>query len=207
MLLPNLRAAVRKLLGRLAQPALEDLLAPEQMRKALARERARADRTADRFAVLAFGPGPELPPDVWGCLVKALKGRLRFTDEVGWLEGGQLGAVLAGTDVQGALKVVNDVGRRLAADFPPVPCAIYVYPPDGTTREYVVVGGQAVRQAPGRPTEAVEPLFQQALPLWKRAVDVVGAALGLLLLSPLFAAVALAVKWTSNGRAAAPRGH
>ena len=37
------------------------------------------------------------------------------------------------------------------------------------------------------------------LPLWKRLIDVAGASLGLLMLMPLFAAVAIAIKATSRG--------
>lgn len=45
----------------------------------------------------------------------------------------------------------------------------------------------------------VETLFLQPTPVWKRALDVLGASIGLVLLSPLFAVAALAIKWVSPG--------
>jgi lipopolysaccharide/colanic/teichoic acid biosynthesis glycosyltransferase len=42
-------------------------------------------------------------------------------------------------------------------------------------------------------------MFHRVLPLWKRSLDILGAACGLLLLAPLFAVVALAIKLTSPG--------
>jgi lipopolysaccharide/colanic/teichoic acid biosynthesis glycosyltransferase len=207
MILMKLRTAARKLFRLWAHPTPEGLLPPEQMRKALARERARADRTGDRFAVVTFSLRGG-PPDGrdragqtsgWPVLVKTLRARLRFTDEVGWLEEGQLCAVLGGTGAEGAAKVVHDINQMLAADFPTLSCTIYTYPSDGPAPERIVASGEAVGQVEAPRAGAIEPLFAQAMPVWKRAVDVVGASLGLLLLSPLFAVIALVTKLTSPG--------
>ena len=189
-------AVARRLLRGPDQQPPDDLLSPEQMRKVLARERARADRTADRFAVVTFVPlRRELVAAGWACLVKVLRARLRFTDEVGWLEAGQLCAVLAGTGSEGAWKVLEAVNERLGHDYPALNCTIYAYPPDSPPREQIL-GAQAV---PGPATGAIVPLFEQSLPLWKRALDMLGAALGLMLLSPLLVAVAAVIKVTSPG--------
>ena len=51
------------------------------------------------------------------------------------------------------------------------------------------------------PVYALEELLLCPLPRWKRAVDVLGAGAGLILLAPLLAAVAAAVKLTSRGPA------
>jgi lipopolysaccharide/colanic/teichoic acid biosynthesis glycosyltransferase len=48
---------------------------------------------------------------------------------------------------------------------------------------------------------AVESLLLKPLPWWKRAIDILGAAVGMVLLSPLMAVTALAVKATSTGPA------
>jgi lipopolysaccharide/colanic/teichoic acid biosynthesis glycosyltransferase len=45
----------------------------------------------------------------------------------------------------------------------------------------------------------LDHLFVRETPLWKRAFDVVGASLGLLVLLPVFAVIALAIKATSRG--------
>jgi len=198
MLLAKIVAAARRVFRRTARPVLEGLLSPEQTRKVLERERARADRTAERFAVLTFTPFRGRPAtDVWGKLVQALRSRIRFTDEVGWLEDGQLCAVLPGTGTEGARKVLADVNEQQATDSS-LACTVHTYPPDNEPPE-PTPGGRANGQVVHGTAAAVEPLFEQSMPLWKRSLDVLGAVVGLLVLSPLFVVVAVAVKLTSRG--------
>jgi lipopolysaccharide/colanic/teichoic acid biosynthesis glycosyltransferase len=52
---------------------------------------------------------------------------------------------------------------------------------------------------PAPVVHAVESLLLKPLPWWKRAVDIMGAAAGMVLLSPLMGAAALGVKLTSSG--------
>ena len=47
--------------------------------------------------------------------------------------------------------------------------------------------------------ESLEPLFLRPLPLGKRAVDIVGATVALIVFSPIMVAVAIAIKLTSIG--------
>jgi lipopolysaccharide/colanic/teichoic acid biosynthesis glycosyltransferase len=195
MILTKLFAAARRLLGRPAPRELQDLLSPKQMRKILARERARADRTGDRFAVVTFAQNTREPSaGFWERLVKLLEERLRCTDEVGWLEDGQLCMVLAGSGAEGARKVVSDITQALG-EVSALCCTICVYPADGSPHEH----GHQTNGKVARETASVEPLFVQSLPLWKRALDVTGALVGLVLLAPLFAVVAVAIKLTSRG--------
>src|SRR5439155_15931110 len=51
----------------------------------------------------------------------------------------------------------------------------------------------------GRPALKLEALFVQHMPVWKRLLDIAGAVVGMTLLLPLFAVVALAVKFSSPG--------
>ena len=61
------------------------------------------------------------------------------------------------------------------------------------------------RVTPGRKrqskelAEPLEPLFLRPLPIWKRAVDIVGATVALIVFSPIMVAVAIAIKLTSKG--------
>jgi lipopolysaccharide/colanic/teichoic acid biosynthesis glycosyltransferase len=52
---------------------------------------------------------------------------------------------------------------------------------------------------PGPVVHAVESLLLKPLPWWKRGLDILGAASGMVLLSPLMAVAAVAVKATSAG--------
>ena len=56
-----------------------------------------------------------------------------------------------------------------------------------------------VVSAESPPVQAMNALFLKPMPIWKRAIDIVGAILGLILLSPMFAAAALAVRLSSPG--------
>src|SRR5262249_31561401 len=47
--------------------------------------------------------------------------------------------------------------------------------------------------------ESLEVLFGQAVPVWKRAVDIVGAVVALVFVWPVFLLVGLAIKWSSPG--------
>ena len=151
-----------KLLRHSESRPLADLLSPEQMRKALAQERARANRTADPFAVVTFALSGGGPPEVWARLVHVLRSRLRLSDEVGWLEDGQLCAVLAGSGAEGAWKVIRDVKHRLANNVPPVCCTVYVYPGDDPSRALAPAGHQTNGKVNGKASPSMKPAHVEA---------------------------------------------
>ena len=65
-------------------PAARIVLDAEPMRGSLTRERGRADRTGEPFALLIFDCGPADPPEgAIDTLAMNLGRRLRGTDEVG----------------------------------------------------------------------------------------------------------------------------
>ena len=61
------------------------------------------------------------------------------------------------------------------------------------------VNGNRDAHQPAPLVHAVESLLLKPLPWWKRALDILGAATGMVVLAPLMAAAALAVKATSAG--------
>lgn len=68
------------------------------------------------------------------------------------------------------------------------------------TEAAIAVAPQPVRTTTAaRETKSLETLFVRPLPFWKRALDIVGATFGLIVLSPLLLVVAVLVKWTSPG--------
>jgi len=52
-----------------------------------------------------------------------------------------------------------------------------------------------------RPVKGLDSFFHLPLPAWKRCLDVAGAILGIIVLSPLMLAIAIAIKLTSKGPA------
>jgi lipopolysaccharide/colanic/teichoic acid biosynthesis glycosyltransferase len=64
---------------------------------------------------------------------------------------------------------------------------------------YFLDGVKAGLEQPPSAVHRLESLLVRPLPWWKRAIDVVGAATGLIIATPIMAAAALAIKMTSKG--------
>ena len=190
----------RRFVRRCPTAALCGLLTSEQFNRVLERERARSDRTGEVFSMAVFSVNKnpsnrETLPHV----AKILQWRLRLTDDAGLLDQRRIGVVLPVTPASGAWTVVDNVCVCVPAGLPLPDCLVYCYPSDWLDRDQADQNkGEEPREA-ARPALAMEPLFVQQLPLWKRAIDVVGASFGLFMLAPLFAVVALVIKTTSRG--------
>jgi lipopolysaccharide/colanic/teichoic acid biosynthesis glycosyltransferase len=175
-----------------------NLASPERFRALVERERQRVDRNGSRFSLLVLTPRHARSADVlFAALAEFLSFRLRVTDDVGWWRPGALGVLLPDTPAQGAGKVADDVCRAECLPAP-VDCEIYVYPSHRPPRdgERAALHEDLELPAAARP---LEPVLTQALPAWKRAFDIVGAVIALVLFSPLMLLAALAVKTTSRG--------
>ena len=163
----------------------DGLAAPDQFRKILDRERARADRTGKGLSVITFAPRcPEAVGPTLACLVTVLRARLRSTDEIGWFDQEQIGAVLTSTPTAGAWKVADDVCAAFPDETPPPICTVYAYPTDDYPENGRAAADGPGERKPGRPAMALDSLFLRPLPTWKRCLDVVGAAAGLCLPPP-----------------------
>lgn len=196
MFLLNVVQGLRRRTRQARKGGPDGLAQPEQFRKVLDREWARAIRAGAGLSVIAFAPRcPEMAASTLDQLVRILQARLRSTDEIGWFDREQVGAALTSTRAAGAWKVADDVCAAFPEETPPPICTVYVYAGDGSAE------GAADKPVgkPGRTVIALEALFLRSLPVWKRCLDVVGAVAGLALASPVLAAVAAAVKLTSPG--------
>ena len=158
-----------------------------------------------------------------------LKQRLRTTDEVGWLDRDQLAALLPYTPIEEAHAVLAALERELHRAGVSAPWSIESYPPAGFGRVPSTNGSShgAMRTDAGRddsngapptsgaaapPTSAaganagvarevplLPTLLFTPLPAWKRAMDVAGATVALLLLWPVILAAAIAIKLDTRG--------
>jgi lipopolysaccharide/colanic/teichoic acid biosynthesis glycosyltransferase len=193
--------SLQKLAGLSPDEVWGGLHPPDRLRLILRRERLRAHRTGDPLSLVTFASrcaaADQSTPVL---LAKILPERLRSTDEVGWIDQRRIGAVLPATTAIGAWKVADDVCLEFPEEVPPPICTVYSHPLDwprgGLER------GKAPSAGPNsvdRHTQALELLFVQALPFWKRAVDVAGAGIGLVLLLPGLAVIAGVMKVSSRG--------
>ena len=84
---------------------------------------------------------------------------------------------------------------------PPSAFTVYTYPSQFSPGDISHPGEPATTrtQSGERPVEGLEQLFIRGMPAWKRAMDIVGSLLGLILLSPLFLVIAIVIKTVSPG--------
>jgi lipopolysaccharide/colanic/teichoic acid biosynthesis glycosyltransferase len=187
----------------------------------LHRERDRADRTGQEFSMAVFEVGNGYrKTHAARNLVPILTHRIRSTDAIGWLVDGRIGAVLPHTRPECAWKFVANVRKAYNGSAPPE-CVVYVYPSSwlpgderGSLRDPLSLrktpvpgesGDSGLRFSradtadSGRPIEELEPHFLFRIPLWKRAIDIAGSLVAILLLSPLLLLVALLIRIISPG--------
>ena len=82
----------------------------QEFRRAIQREKDRADRYGSSFSCVIFeSTGNRIPAKRQKNLFHAIVGRVRGIDEMGWVNGRDIGVLLAGTDTLGAHKVAEDI--------------------------------------------------------------------------------------------------
>jgi lipopolysaccharide/colanic/teichoic acid biosynthesis glycosyltransferase len=188
----------------------------------LNRERDRANRTGQEFSMVVYEVGTDHEKSASARhLVSFLRHRVRSTDEIGWLEDGRIGVVLPHTMPEGAWKFAANVRQAYDGSLTPPDFQVYVYPsewipganggpaqkPRADKRipspEETGASGKLSSGVAGAgnilPVEELDSQFLCRLPLWKRAIDIVGTLMALILLMPLFLLVALLIKVVSPG--------
>ena len=201
--------------------------ARQRMDRLLRRERARSDRSDNPFALVVFSrPRNARNSDLLTPVATAVEARVRETDEFGWLDDRSVHAMLFDTDAQGGRSFADEICGIVESGSPRPTFTIYSYPPrrgeehgdiraDGIERieehdedsgenlailESTLLAGLAIEMhEPGEGVQCTEEPFIHPMPRWKRWMDAVCSAAALIVLSPLFAMVALAVRWTSPG--------
>lgn len=185
----------------------------------LARERARTDRTGQEFSLVCFGLAGANGNGrgMMERFAERLAGKIRETDEIGRYDHTSVGVLLPGTGSTGAWVFAGNA--RKGSDEPEsVTCTVFTYPSSwigpkgrgGEKRQLALpVKGSDAGNGDGRsgpvlretapPAEDLKPVVARRMPLGKRALDIVGALAGLILLSPLFLFLAVLIKVVSPG--------
>jgi len=197
----------------------DKMLSKEAFRRVIERERARVDRYGGGFSLTVFDVGDSGKQKVNEYLISQILGKeLRPTDEVGWFEKAKVGIVLPNTTPRGARKLSKEICRKIAMNRKPPAFKIYTYPTDGISvfdkglqDTFYKEGGSLkpteTQQQPRLPNplngemmaESLAPFLGIRMPVWKQAVDISGAAAGLVLLLPLMTVIAILIKIVSPG--------
>jgi lipopolysaccharide/colanic/teichoic acid biosynthesis glycosyltransferase len=171
------------------QQTLHRVRSMEAFSEILSRERSRSDRTGRPVSLLVFEV-ESMTADEATEFLRTLIGVVRFTDDLGWFEESRIGVVLPDTPPEGAKVVACKVREALTTQI--VRYRIYVHPaPPGYSGEDEVKSSHD--------PEELRPFVVPKPPTFKRAVDILGSGIGLVLLSPLFLAIAILIKAVSPG--------
>ena len=170
-------------------------------------ERLRADRTGDEFSLVVFRIDP-LDTKALNAFATVLKERLRTTDHAGRFgkTNDDIAVILWDTGIEGTHRFTKALREKCAGTLPEH--EIYVYPTDppffddngkpaDPSEKFVIRRNNLHDPLPQ--VRPLEVLFVKPLPVWKRTVDLLGAGIGLVLLSPLLLLIAVLVKLTSRG--------
>jgi len=151
MISVNRKSGIRKPSAPRGRPvATRHCCSPDEVSRALARERDRAERTGLPLSMVVFSAvEPEDRPHVLRALEAVLASRLRLSDEFGHLDDRHMAALLPATDPEGAWTVADDVCLRLPADLTLPDCEVFIYPEDAANRRNTLNSGtHADRRTP-----------------------------------------------------------
>lgn len=194
------RGAPRLMGDSAAAPIAQTVLAEADFLALLRRERHRADRSGEPLSILVFrydGALDARSADIRE-LTELLRHEKRETDSLGGL-GAEVALLCPYTAEEGADALMRKVAERAAGM--PFEWAAATYPHQLFGQIEQIDQGAADGLAFG-PFPACDAAVEQARGYaLKRALDVVGASLALVLLSPLMLLTALAIVATSPGPA------
>ena len=157
-------------------------------------------------------------------LIEGAKQRKRSSDQIGWYEPQRLGVFLPDTNATGGWKFVEHVCEGISIPASEFQCKVYIYPHQSLPRRELASStnrssqggaprvhplnrkdfdGSAIQTviSPRREetSERLVPPSALHLPAWKRALDIAGSLLGLVVLSPLFILISVIIKLVSPG--------
>lgn len=181
------------------------LLSPSQWLHAARCERMRVDRNGSVLSILSIdAPAALRQGRSREMLGEFFAERLRITDTPGCLPAGRLGVLLPDTPRHGAELVAQEILDFLGNQYGEPNVEIEVYPNDTPLETADQAEKEAVATDSPTPVAAgvgADRLFATPLPAWKRAADITGASIGLMLASPVLGFFAVAVASTSRGGA------
>lgn len=171
-------------------------------------ERKRAERSDRRFLLLLLEAGDNVErarhQEIVKCLIKAANEARRETDPAGWYEqDNTLGVIFTELGLQDdsevTKKLLAKVNQSLAVHLAPddlrrVRVAVHIFSDESGDDDSDISADPTLYPDIQQLHETKKLSF-----IVKRAIDVLGSLLALIVLSPVFFAIALLVKLTSKG--------
>jgi exopolysaccharide biosynthesis polyprenyl glycosylphosphotransferase len=188
--------------------AEREVLDEGSFHRMITRERQRTERSENSFLLMLVDLGHAIPNErngqALGKLLSALASSTRETDVTGWyLENALVGIMFTEIARDERSSILTTMMARVSEilrshlslqQFSQIGMSFHLYPEDWD---------RETEERPGNPTLYPDlhhrDQQERHLRVTKRVMDVIGSGAALLLLSPLFAVVALLVKLTSKG--------
>ncbi|HVX16189.1 MAG TPA: sugar transferase [Pirellulales bacterium] len=165
----------------------------------LKRERARADHTGRELALVLFTPRQRRHPEkTQARIARVLRQQLQATDEPGWFDDERIGVIMPEASVERASRLADEVCLTFSTRTMPPLCEVFTYPSNWLSNDHGN-DGPAEDDTRQRKLRRLERLFVKPLPVWKRALDLLGASVGLFLSAPLWLLLAILIKLESRG--------
>lgn len=161
----------------------------------LRHERARANRDGSEFSLAVFNlSDTRAKSQKMKHIVGRIRHKMRSIDEIGLLDGQNIGVLLPATNLKGE-KFAARVSESVSAAQGSIPSAVYTYP------AHWLSGGNGGSKPDCLASSALlDRAFCLKVPAWKRSMDVIGS-LGLIaFLSPVFFLIAVFIKVVSPGK-------
>ena len=191
-----------------AAAAEREILDEATFQRMITRERKRTERSENPFLLMLLDLGHGLPSERQGQVLRklltALSSATRETDVTGWYwQNSVVGLMFTEITAEERSSIVTTMMSRVSEvlqsnlslrQFSKIGMSFHLYPEDWD---------QETAERPGNPTlypDLIDREHQQKhLRITKRVMDVIGSGAALLLLSPVFAVIALLTKLTSKG--------
>ena len=109
------------------------LIGKEAFQQAIAKERARSDRSNNRYALMIVSLAIDSEENAR--IVQAIatiRERIRSIDEIGWYEENQLGIILPFTPMEGADRLADEICEIITTHLEPteyLACELFSYDP------------------------------------------------------------------------------
>lgn len=203
------RALHLNALGEAVGPAAEPIVRNEQdFRRMISLERKRSERSRKSFLLMLLRmdqtSSRQRNNTILRNTLSAISRYIRETDVVGWYEDhSTVGIMFTEMSVENCSETVSALTARVSEalrshltleQFDQMTLCCHVYPDDWDETD---------AQPPSNPTLypdlTARHEARKSMRIMKRAIDIVGSVSALVLLSPVFVMVAIAVKATSKG--------
>lgn len=192
----------------MSSSAMRVVLDEKSFQRMIAIERKRTERTKEPFLLMLLDSGnhPESETNeaALASMGTALLQASRETDVVGWYKGGSaIGVMFTGLQISDKNTILSTILNRVKTifkdelvfnQFTQVGLSFHLFPDDWDQDDTGRPSNPALY-----PDLMIPGQRRRSLLVVKRTIDIVGSALALLVMAPLFMLIALAIKLTSRG--------